>query len=384
MRFPTGKSSILIAVAIVFFAVALLPVFYMYLDAVFSDAQLSLSTLISYRELGLLIRSLILAIATAFFSVVIGLPIAFFISRTDMPFRSILKVTSLLPLFIPPYVNAIVWIHLMGRKGAINLLLMKLFSLEQPLITIYGMGGAIFVLTLSYFPCVTLMAMGALEAMDSRLEEAGRLSARMSGVLRRISLPLITPAMVSGALFAFIFTIADFGVPALLDVNVFPVEIFAQFSAFFNPRAASAISLPLIVITLAAILLQRRYLRKKSYVTVSGRSRSVQVINLRRYKYLALVFCCIVIFLSVILPISTLMVESTSLEVYKVAFKTGYKQIINSVWLAAIGATIIVILGFFLSYVVERTRALRSDLGTDRSTNPTFPPTVMWGHSARS
>lgn len=360
MRTLSGKSYFLVVVTIVFSIIALLPVLYMYVDAMFSEGRFSLSNysvvLMDNRGVVLLLRSLTLAIATTFFSILIGVPMAFLISRTDVPLKSLLKIACLLPLFIPPYINAIAWIHLMGRKGAINLLLMRLLHLQQPWFTIYGMGGAIFVLTLSYFPCIVLLTMGALDNMDSRLEEAGRLSSRMPSVLRRISFPLAAPAVVSGALFTFMFTIANFGVPSLLEVNVFPVEIFAQFSAFFNPRAASAISLPLVIVTLAAVLVQRYYLRKKSYVTVSGGAKDLRLVDLRRYVYPAFVFCFMVIFVSVILPISTLIVESTSLETYKVAFKTGYKQIINSIWFAAAGATVIVALGFFLSCIIERTR----------------------------
>lgn len=356
MRVRYGKQFVLILSILVFFVISLLPLIYNYTDALFQNEQNPISGLISIRSLTLLGRSLLLSASATLFSLLIGVPIAFIISRTNVRFKPFLKVACILPLFIPSYINAIAWIHLLGRQGIINQLLMRVFYFEQPWFTIYGVKGAIFVLTLSYFPCVTLLTLSALDNMDSRLEEAGKLSTNTSNVIRKISLPMVSPVIMSGALFTFIFTMSDYGVPDLLEVNTFPVEIFTQFSAFFDSRSASIISIPPVIIIFALVLLQRWYLKRKSYVTVSSQIRNDRIINLRQYKHIVFICCCIIIFLSVILPIFTLVLESTSFETYKVVFATGYRQIINSILLSSAGASVMVILGFFFHiYQKERT-----------------------------
>ncbi len=96
-----------------------------------------------------------------------------------------------IPLIIPPHVNAVAWIHLLGTKGWVNLMTEKLFSAGGPLFSIYGMKGAVLLLSLSYFPIVTILTMSGLSAADRRLEEAGRLITTDFHVLRKVTLPLI-------------------------------------------------------------------------------------------------------------------------------------------------------------------------------------------------
>jgi iron(III) transport system permease protein len=378
MKISYGKQILLILSVLVFFAIALLPLIFNYADALFQNRQSLLSELFSARAMKLLGRSLLIAIATTFFSLLIGVPIAFIISRTNVQLKAFLKVACILPLFIPSYINAIAWIHLLGRQGIINKIIMQLFYLEKPYWTIYGMEGTIFVLSLSYFPCITLLTLSALDNIDYRLEEAGRFSARMLTVVRKISLPIAFPAIASGALFTFAFTMSDYGTPDLLEVNTFPVEVFTQFSAFFDSRSASIVSLPPVIVILCLVLLQGWYSKRKSYWTISNQVRNDRMIDLRKYKNSAFIFCCIIIFLSVILPILTLLIESTSLETYKTAFETAYKQIINSILFSAAGATVIVILGFFLSYISERTRwKARSWIGVAAMISLSIPATVV-------
>ena len=113
----------------------------------------------------------------------------------------------------------------MGTNGVLNVFLVDLFRLGRPALTIYGLGGAVFVLTLSYFPFATLLTIAGLESLDRRLEEAGSLSHRTSGVLKKITLPLISPHIWSAGIFVFIFSISNYSVPDLLRVNAYPIEI---------------------------------------------------------------------------------------------------------------------------------------------------------------
>lgn len=307
------------------------------------------------RQLGLLFNSLILGFGTSLFAVAIGVPLGFLIKRTDIYFSNYFKYLYLAPILIPPYINAIAWIDLLGKQGKLNLVLMRIFSINQPLFNIYSLGGAIFVLTLSYFPFVSLLTISGLTSIDQRLEEAARISHPESTVIKRITLPLIAPYILSGAIFVFIFTISNYGVPALLRINTYPIEIFTQFSAFYNPKLATANSSVLILITLMLILLQNYFMGSRSYVTIGSGLRPLRVIKLAKYRIIAFIFVFLIMFISVVLPICILLVRSQSLLSYKIAIASSYKEIIFSLWLALLAATLIIMFSFFISYIIERT-----------------------------
>ena len=98
-------------------------------------------------------------------------------------------------------------------------------------------------LGLAYYPFVTLLTVSGLRSMDRSQEEAALLSRGKWQTLRRVTLPLTTPHILTGAIFVFVFSIMDFGVPDILRVSVYPVEIFVQFSTFYDERAAAILSL---------------------------------------------------------------------------------------------------------------------------------------------
>jgi iron(III) transport system permease protein len=314
--------------------------------------------LLNKRQFILLSNSLILAGGTTALSLLFGVPLAFFISRTDIYFRRVFKYLYLAPLLIPPYITTLSWIALLGKQGQLTKLLIASHLIKNP-VNIYGLPGAIWVLGLSYFPFLTLLTITGLTSVDRELEEAGQLSHTKFGVLKGITLPLVSPYIISGAIFVFIFSISNYGVPALLEVNTYPVEIFTQFSAFYSPGAATAISLPLFLITMVLILLQRQLFAGKSYVGIGSVFKEPKLLNLGRFKTLAFIFTLLIIFVSVLLPLIILIIRSGSLLSYKIALKTSYRELLFSLGLAAIGATLIILMGFFISYLIERTKGKR-------------------------
>ncbi|MEW6096315.1 MAG: iron ABC transporter permease [bacterium] len=354
------KRFIFIGTIISFIIIALLPILWMFSNSLVVDGKLSLrnywQVLSEARQFILLKNSLLVAGLSTFLAILIGVPIALFISRTNMPLRGVFTALCVVPLLVPPYINAIAWIHLLGQRGVLNIFLMRMLGLEEPLLTIYGIWGVIFVLTLSYFPFVTLLTASGLITIDPKLEEAGRLYISEFKVLRRISLKLVIPSILSGALFVFIFAIANFGVPALLRLHVYPIEVFSQFSAFFNFQAATATALPLVVITLGVVFLQRLYMKRRAYMTVSSDWSQPRIVNLGNWRWLAFIFCLLIISLSVILPVGVLIHRSASLEAYRTAFDTAKGEIANSLWFSGLGATMMVALGLVIAYIVERTK----------------------------
>ena len=354
------KKSTLISALAIFGLVAILPVLWIIADSLLHNGSLSLESykgvLADNRQITLFKNSLILALGTASLSLAIGVPLAFLVARTNLYFRKYLKYLYLVPLIIPPHVNAIAWIFLLGTKGRLNLLLAKLFSIDGPFFTVYGMKGAILVLGLSYFPIITILAISGLSSMDRGLEEAGMVSSSSVGVVRKITLPLIMPNIMAGAIFVVIFSLSNYGVPALLRLNVYPVEIFARFSAFYDSKGAVALSMPIILITFFLLWLQRQQMKDRPYITLGTGTRTPHPFNLGLWNLPATSFAAVILLLSVVLPMSVLIMESGSFMAYKVAFKTAHRQILTSLILGLTAATLGTVLSFFVSYILERTR----------------------------
>ncbi len=289
---------------LIFFVIVLLPLVLILAESVLSRDAIRSLTAFDARQLTLLKNSMCIGIGTLAFSAFLGIPYAFFIARTNLPVKGLFFIASFLPFFLPPHITAIGWLKLLGTAG-----------LGLPL-AIYGVHGVIFILGLSFFPFITFLTVSGLSSLDPRLEEAGALTCAKKDVIRRITLPLLVPYLFAGAVFVFIFAVSDYGVADLLRVNTYPVEISAQFSAFYNTPKAVVLALPLMGITLFLILLQRRFMGKKSYVTISCDNNNRHVlILLGRAKIIAVFFCSAVIFFSVIVPVGMLVIGAGPLPV---------------------------------------------------------------------
>ncbi len=330
---------------IILFIIVLLPIFFMLIAPFVTHNSHSLGiSLFDERHLALAQNSLALAGGTTCLSLIIGVPLAFLISKTTLWGRKVFGILYLVPILIPPYIHAIVWRNL-------NSHIKRFLFLD-----IHNVCGAVFVLTLAYFPFVTLMAMSGLKSVDRNLEEASLLYHRGWHTLKRITLPLVMPHILSGAIFVFIFSIIDFGVPDIFRVNVYPVEIFIQFSAFYDEKAATLLSFPLITITLILVLLQKWHMGGRSYVNLAAGSKKGITYHIGRLKPLALISCILVFCLSVFIPLAVLFKQAGPLSNYIRALSTSIGQIAYSMTLAALGGLLTISLAFFISYFIERAK----------------------------
>ena len=202
----------------------------MVIGSFWADGQLSLSSyrelLFDKRQIGLIKNSFGLSFGATLLSLAIGVPLAFLSAKTNLCGRKIVGVVYFIPLLIPPYIHAIVWTHLLSKNGLINGLvnqcIAQLFSLKETPFDIYGLAGAIFVMTLAYFPFVTLLTASGLRSIDRRMEEASLLHHGPC----KTTLPLVAPHILCGALFVFIFSVINFGVPDILRLRA-PCQKFS-------------------------------------------------------------------------------------------------------------------------------------------------------------
>ncbi len=334
-------------IILLFIIIVLLPIIYM-LSAPFWIEDIGYldgnSSLFDDRHITLALNSLSIATGTTLFCLVLGVPLAFLLFQTDMWFKGIFKTIYLIPFLIPPYIHAIVWSHLSG------------FIKQYLSFDIYSRWGVVLVMTLAFFPVITFMTLSGLKSIDRNMEEVSLLYNGKWQTMTRITTPLLFPHILSGAIFVFIFSVIDFGVSDILRVNVYPVEIFIQFSAFYNERAATILSLPLIAITIILVILQKLYMKNRSYFNVAGGISGSIRYHLGGVNFLVIGLVFIVIGLSAGLPVAVLLKVAGSLSNYIKVLTVTWDQIIYSLIIASSASVIILFLSFSLSCIIERSR----------------------------
>ncbi|MEK7853280.1 MAG: iron ABC transporter permease, partial [Planctomycetota bacterium] len=223
---------------------------------------------------------------------------------------------------------------------------------------IYSIYGAAFVLSINLFPVVMLVAEYALKGLNPRLEEGGLVVGSAFQVIRKITLPLIAPAILSGMMIVFVLSLSEFGIPSLLQVNVLTTRIFTEFSAFYNEKAATAIAFPLIAISFVLIITERVYLRGKSFEALGKKASSGAILyDVRWLTASGVIFCTLVLILGVVIPLATLFLHAQTVSAYHDAFLLAKNGIVNSLLFGAIGATFLTCVGFFLGYLSEKIRS---------------------------
>lgn len=352
-----------------------------------SDLQ---AVCLNARALRLMANSFMIGAGASLVALAVGVPLGFLISRTNIYFRKAAGYLVFLPLIIPDYISAMAWITFLTDDGSINKVMGSAVGFEEGLLNIYGSLGVVWVLGIAYFPFVCLLTMAGLASLDRRLEEQALSITDPGQVIRQITLPLLMPFICAGALFVFIFSIANYGVPTLLRINTYPLEIFAQFSVFYDPHRAVLSCLPLLLITTGLTGLCYYFMRDRSYVTLGGSSTFSERILLKKYRVGWSLVVWGIIFISGILPIIVLVKSAGSWESYRAAISSSLSNIGTSLGLASLSATVCVVLGFYMSYLIEREgRGWRKGLDILTLMPLALPPTVMgigliklWNHPA--
>jgi iron(III) transport system permease protein len=336
------------AALLIFLFITAFPLLHHYSRAFIVDGNFSLKNYIAplseSRQLFLLLRTLVLGLGALLWSLVLGAPFGLLIAKTDLPLKRVFTVASMAPLAIPPYIAAIGWIKLLGKRGLLSLCLAEIVSSSEPPFTIYGLGGTIFVLGLSYFPCISFLVACGLRSVDRRLEEVGMIQGSTAKVFKRILFPLVSPYLLLGATLVFIFSITNFGTPAILGVSTYTAEIFSYFEAFYDWAKAASGSIPLIFLVVIVIVGMSLWWRRRPKTTISGYFQTPRVFSLGHWRWVAFFYVSVVIGLSVGVPIIFLIVQAGSPADYIQAMLTAARQIRNSFMFALLGASAALVL----------------------------------------
>ncbi len=324
-----------------------------------------LDAVTSTDALDALLSTLQLAVGTSLLAVLIGAPLAWLTTRTDLPWQPCFRSMLTIPYIIPPYIAAVAWITLANPEvGVLNQLL------GRGTLDIYSMTGLIWVMALSFYPYVFLTVRGALLNADPSLEDAARMSgAGTWRVLKDVSLPIMRPALISSGGLVFAVTASAFGAPVLLGgparVEVLSTQIFdAIASGLGGMTEASSLACLLFVFVLPPLLLHGRH-----HAVLTGKAARASLVRLGRARGLVWALVAAFALIAIILPAAAVTltafmriagdfsVSNLTTENFEALLEPETAEAIRtSLLLAALAATIAVMLGGAVAFVTVKTR----------------------------
>ena len=385
-RLTTAERLLCLALIAIVALLVLLPLAYLFYGALrsapprASDGVLTLDNLEQiYASLNFvepIITTLAIGIIVGICSASIGLVLAWVVTRLDIPRPELWEKLLILPIYFSPLMLTLAFMALAApRVGFINLLWQGLGG-QGSVVNVYSFAGIIFVLCVHYAPYALLVLAAPMRAISVELEEAAQvLGSQRWNLLRRVTLPMLWPAIFSVMLIVGTMAAENFAVPTLLGreskLRTIPGEIYFWLSYEpNNPNLAAAAGTLLLLLTLTGIFVYRRMTRISGrFIAVTGKPKPAARLPLGRWRFLVIGLLGLYLSLTTMLPIAALIVGSfmrflgrridwnvMTLQNYVRALRPeSLGAIGNSLLLAVIGATLATLLGFLISYSVRRT-----------------------------
>lgn len=381
-----GGAEIVLALSIgILVVIVAVPVFMILFNAFTADGKVNIGDVVkilSEPDTYMALRnSLIIALGVTGLGTFLGVLFSYLVVRTDLPFKNFMKLLFIIPFMLPSFIGAIAWkVLLSPRGGYINRMFMDAFNTDSPLFNIYSVAGIIIVETMYLFPFVFMQVSAALERMDPTLEESARISGiPLATITRKITFPLIMPSIVAGALLIALYSLAHFGVPAILGTEIgfynIPTLIYRKIhssgGSFASIRTGTVLATILIAAAALILYLQRVVLKSGRYSIIAGKSMRPMLMKLRRSKTPVLLLCLLYIFITVIMPTTTIVLVG-SLKTYGLPFELKNmtlrnfeyilnwrmtRQAVSNSLLLSMGAAFVTMLaGTMISYVIVKMK----------------------------
>ncbi len=311
------------------------------------------------------INSIILGVCTAFAGTLLGFAFAYTITRTPIPFKRFFRLTATFPIISPPFVVALAAILLFGRSGSLTPYVEMIIGEYS----IYGLGGLVVVETIAYGPIAFLVLHGVLQAIDPALEEAAMdLGASRLRVFFTVTLPLAVPGIASAWLLVFIESMADFGNPMVIsgDFRVLSVQAFLQITGMYDISRGATLAMLLLAPTLTAFFIQKYWVSRKSYVTVTGQPTGASIKGVEWYIKVPAYTTCF-LFTGIIFLFYGMVVYGSfqtlwgvdptlTLNNYVEMFDVGKDYIVDSLALSTVATPITGLMGMFIAFLVIRKK----------------------------
>ncbi|WP_455594196.1 ABC transporter permease [Cloacibacillus porcorum] len=384
-KFGMAEFIFLLSVLILVVIVAL-PVVLIFWTSFIVDGHLNMKavmdTIMQEETFQALKMSIMIAACVTVTCTFVGTLFAWLVTRTDLPFKETMKVLFTVPFMLPAFIGALAWKMLLSpRAGYINQLWMAITGTRHALFNIYGFWGIVIIETMYLFPFVFIQVSGALERMDPTLEESARISgAGLFTITRKITIPLIMPAVVAGALLVCLYSLSHFGTPAILgtEVGIYTIptmiyELIHQSAGSFTAiRAATVLSVVLVLSAAVILYAQNKVIKSGRFQIIAGKSVRPTVLKLRGLRTPLFIFCCVYLLITVVMPTVTiflvgflntyglpLALENMSWENYRYVlfeWKLTKDAIWNSAYLSLSAAFVTMIAGGIISYVLVKLK----------------------------
>ncbi len=318
-------------------------------------------------------NSMLLGIAAVITTSVLGIGVAFLLMRYEFPYRNLFSYLTMLPMILPPLVGVLGFVFILGRAGTVNVLLQDWFGLEKPINFMYGMQGVLLVETLHLFPMMTLSILDALGKVDPSLEEAAQgVGAKGWRRFRDITLPLMTPGYISGALLVFIWTFADFITPLVVGVqDLLAAQAYLNIVQFVDRRLfrmGIVISALLVILAVIFVIAARQYVAIKDYSSLGySKIERRELGPVKRWLVVGalstLMFICFVPQLGVVLAAFgrgwslTPFPTQWTLEFFEQVSIDTPKFIVNSFLYSGLAVVLCLVVGVPMAWILARTKA---------------------------
>ncbi|MFC1858798.1 ABC transporter permease [Thermodesulfobacteriota bacterium] len=371
------KTFILTLALALFALIALAPVAALFSSLISLKLDISVwSWLIRKQVFPLTLNSLYVAFVASFVALVIGLPLGLAIGSHGKPLSSGFFLLFFLPLAIPPYLTASCWMDILGRSGILPGLAHKWLGMEGSSSWLGGGWGAGIILGFSYFPILVYLVISGLRALDPRHEEVGMFALPEASIFRNITLPLLFPHISTGLLLIFLLSLTNYAVPSLVGFRTFTVKIYAYFSVFAETGGAVLLSLPLLLICLAAVFLLSYIMKDRVYFSLERSREGGSTLRLLQAKTFR-VFSYGPALLITAVPILSLVFRAESFLNLKIGFDQAKVSMISSFVTAFLISLFLTILAFFIGYASERIRHFKTGWGRALLLFPFALPSVL-------
>ncbi|UHL64782.1 iron ABC transporter permease [Paralcaligenes sp. KSB-10] len=334
------------------------------------------------------INTIVFVLGSSILATGLALFLAYLNTRTNIPFKPLFTVLSIVPMMIPHLLFSVSWALLLNpSNGLINSFLKEVFSLQSAPFNIYSLPGMILVEGLLNMPIAYLIIAPAMASFDVSLEESSRVfGASVWRTLVRVTLPVLRPAILAAFVLGMVRSLASYAVPRVLGtpgrVDVLATYLYQMVATGFSPDygKAAALGMSVLAASIGLIVLYRALTSESGkYVTISGRGYRPTTIELKRARMPLFTLVALLSFVMAVLPVAVLFY--TSLVPYSMvpsarAFSLmGWKNWIdvlqdpasllslkNSLFLAVVGASLGVLLSIFVAYVIVKIRTRASGL----------------------
>lgn len=310
-------------------------------------------------------NSLLMGVLTSIFGSIVGFIFAFTITRTNIPFKKFFNLMAIVPIISPPFIGALAIIMLFGNNGFITSTVLGLSNFK-----IYGIRGLLFAQIITFSPVAYITLKGVLESISPTLEDAAMdLGGSRFKVFTKVTLPLTIPGFASAMLVLFIETLADFGNPLILAGSRFPilsVQAYLEITGMYNLPKGAALAFVLLIPSVTAFFLQKYWVAKKQYVTVTGKpTQSTAKLVSPAVKWV--LFGVISLFTAIIIMIYATILwgavvniwgadNTLTLRHFAYVFGVGFEAVKDTIIIAGLSTPIAGFLGMIIAFLVVRKK----------------------------